>query len=792
VRHPSSEQKPLEDRSEADRTGVGAPRRRREDPRFLTGASRFTDDIALPRQAYAVVVRSPHAHARIRAVDAAAARVARGVRLVLTAADLEGESIRPIPSFSRTPPFDIRGPDGATAADAEQAALAGDVARYVGQPVALVVADTLAEAEDAAELVRIDYEPRPAVIDIEQALAADAPLVWSDRPSNVSFEWEGGDRAAVDAAFARAAHVARVALVNNRIAPVFLEPRSAVAEYDPGTGRFTLNVGCQSAHGIRAVLAPMLSIELDRLRVVVPDTGGGFGARGGVYPEYPLLLLAARRLERPVQWTCERRDAFVSDHQARDHVLHGELALDTEGRFTAMRVRADWRHGAYFTSRNVWVMVHYLPPTVGGPYRIPCGHVAIRGVFSHTTPLAAFRGIGRIEANYLTERLIEAAARETGIDRIELRRRNIVQPAAFPWTTPGGAVVTGGAFSAHLERALDLGDWAGFPARRAASERRGKLRGFGVAMYVENDGSTPTEFAEVEARGDGRLIVCVGTQDFGMGHATIFSQIASEALGVPFDQVEVMFGDTDRVVRGAGSHGSRSARVGGGAVVLSARNLVEAGRPLAASLLEAAAGDLVYDGGRYTVTGTDKSVGLFQVAAAAERAGGRLVAQADFVTAGDVHANGCHVAEVTVDPDDGAVRLERHLIVADVGRAINPLIVHGQMHGGAAQGIGQALMEHVVFDLASGQPLAASFMGYAIPRADDLPPVAVELDELREPDNPLGVKGAGENATTGAPGAVMNAIDDALGSAAAGRVDMPATGERVWRALDRARGSRAS
>jgi carbon-monoxide dehydrogenase large subunit len=408
-------------------------------------------------------------------------------------------------------------------------------------------------------------------------------------------------------------------------------------------------------------------------------------------------------------------------------------------------------------------------------------------VFSHTTPLAAFRGIGRIEANYLTESLIEAAARETRIDRIELRRRNIVEPGALPWTTPGGAVVTGGAFREHFERALELADWRGFPGRRATSRRRGKLRGFGIAMYVENDGSTPTEFAEIQATGDGRVLVCAGTQDFGMGHATVFSQIAAEALGVSFDCVEVIFGDTDRVVRGAGSHGSRSARMGGGAVVLGAQKLVEEGRPHAARLLEAAAADLVYAGGRYTVAGTDRGVELFEVAAAAEGARERLAAQADFVTAGDAHATGCHVCEVTVDPDDGTVRIERYVIVADVGRAINPLIVHGQMHGGAAQGLGQALMEHVVFEAASGQPLAASFMDYAIPRSDDLPPLTVELDELAEPDNPLGVKGAGENATTGAPAAVMNALRDALHAAGAGGVDMPATRERVWRALDRAR-----
>jgi carbon-monoxide dehydrogenase large subunit len=776
----------------SDGTGIGASRKRKEDPRFLTGTSCFTDDLALPGQLHGVVVRSPHAHARIRGIDAEAARAAFGVRLVLTAADLAGEIARPIPSFSRTPPFDIRGPDGAMAPEAEQFPLAGETVRYAGEPVAFVVAETLAGAQDAAPLVRVDYEPRAAAIDLEQALAPGAPRVWEDRPTNLSFEWQGGDRNAVDAAFTRAAHITRVAVINNRIAPVFLEPRSAIAEHDPGTGRWILRAGCQSAHGLRAVLAHVMGIEPGRLRVIAPDTGGGFGARGGVYPEFPLLLVAARRLGRPVRWTAERTEAFVSDCQARDHVLRGELALDGEGRFTAMRAEAVWRHGAYFTTRNVWVMAHYLPPTLGGPYRIPHGHVILRGVFSHSTPLAAFRGIGRIEANYLTESLVEAAARETGIDRIELRRRNLVPPGAFPWTTPGGAVVTSGAFKEHLERALELADWNGFPARREASRARGLLRGVGLAMYVENDGSTPAEYAEIQATPGGRVIVCAGTQDFGMGHATVLSQIAAEALGVPFDCVDVVFGDTDRVARGAGSHGSRSARVGGGAVVSSARKLVEVARPLAARMLEAAEADLVYAGGRFTVAGTDRNIGLFQVAAFAEREGGRLAAEADFATAGDVHANGCHASEVTVDPDDGTVRVERHVIVADVGRAINPLIVHGQMHGGAAQGIGQALLEHVVYEPSSGQPLAASLMDYAIPRADGLPLFTVDLDEAAEPDNPLGVKGAGENATTGAPAAVMNALRDALHSAGAGAVDMPATREQVWRALRRGAAGRAA
>jgi aerobic carbon-monoxide dehydrogenase large subunit len=766
---------------------IGAPIRRREDRRFVTGVGCFTDDVALDDQAYAVVVRSPHAHARVRRIDTAPARGVPGVLLVLTATDLGEDIVHPIPSFSKTPPFDIRGPDGSTPPDAGQYPLARDKVRYAGEPVALVVAETLPLARDAALRVAVDYEPLDAAVDIERALAPGAPAVWDDCPGNVSFQWQRGDAGAVDAAFAAAAHVAHVELVNNRIAPMFLEPRSAVAEFDAASGRWTVRVGCQSAHGMRAVLAHVLGVEADRLRVIVPDTGGGFGARGGVYAEYPLLLVAARRLGRPVKWTAERAESFVSDYQARDHVLRGALALDERGRFTALRAEVDWRHGAYLTSRSVWVMVHYFPPTLGGPYRIPSAHISMRGVFSNSTPQAAYRGIGRIEANYLTESLIEAAARAAGIDRLELRARNLAGAGDLPWTTAGGAVLTSGAFEANLARALDLADWRGFSARRKAGDAEGRLRGIGVAMYVENDGSTPTEFAEVEATAGGRVVVRVGTQDFGMGHETVFSQIAADELGVPLEAVDVVFGDTDQVERGAGSHGSRSARMGGGAVVGSVRKLVESGRELAARLLEAAASDITYGDGRFTVAGTDRGVALAEVAAFADRQGGRLAAQTDFVTAGDAHANGCHVCEVSVDRDTGALRLERHVIVADVGRPINPLIVHGQLHGGAAQGIGQALMEHVVLAPDTGQPMTATLMEYAIPRADDLPTPVVELNEIPEADNPLGVKGVGENATTGAPAAFMNAVRDALAGAGGAHVDMPVTAARLWQALRGAR-----
>jgi carbon-monoxide dehydrogenase large subunit len=477
----------------------------------------------------------------------------------------------------------------------------------------------------------------------------------------------------------------------------------------------------------------------------------------------------------------------VSDYQARDHVLRGALALDERGQFTALRVEVDWRHGAYLTSRSVWVMVHYFPPTLGGPYRLPSAHISMRGIFSNSTPQAAYRGIGRIEANYLTESLIEAAARAAGIDRVELRARNLAGAGDLPWTTAGGAVLTSGAFEANLARALDLADWRGFSARRKAVDADGRLRGIGVAMYVENDGSTPTEFAEVEVTPGGRVVVRVGTQDFGMGHETVFSQIAADELSVPLETVDVVFGDTDQVERGAGSHGSRSARMGGGAVVGSVRKLVESGRELAARLLEAATADITYGDGRFTVAGTDHGVTLAAVATFAGRQGGRLAAQTDFVTAGDAHANGCQVCEVSVDRDTGELRLERHVIVADVGRAINPLIVHGQLHGGAAQGIGQALMEHVVLDPDTGQPMTATLMEYAIPRADDLPAPVVELNEIAEADNPLGVKGVGENATTGVPAAFMNAVRDALAGAGVEHVDMPVTAERLWQALRGAR-----
>lgn len=758
--------------------GIGASVPRVEDRRFLTGASQFSDDLTRDGQLTAIVVRSPHPHATIRAIDTGAARAMAGVRAVYAAADLRDVIKHPIPSLTTEPPFDVRGRDGEPATDASQYPLATDRVRYLGEPVAFVVADTLEQARDAAQAVEVDYDELSAAVTIEQALAAEAPL-WDAAPDNVSLDWAGGDAAAAKQAFEQAAHVTSMTLVNNRVVIAFMEPRACLAEPD-GDDHVTMHVGCQGAHGMRAGLAAMFDMPMENLRVVVPDTGGGFGARGGVYPEFALTLAAARLLGRPVKWTADRAESFLADNQSRDHVMRAELALDADGNFLAVRANIDWRHGAYIPSRNIWVIINFLPPTIGGVYRIPAADISIRSLFTNTTPQAAYRGIGRVETNYLIESLIDQAARETGHDRIELRRRNLVTPAEMPWTAPGGAVYHSGQFTANLARALDLGEWDHFAARREASEEKGLKRGIGVSLFIENDGGAPGEFAEVVAEDDGTITLLAGTQDFGMGHATMYAQILSDELGVPFEAIKVAYGDTDRVARGSGSHGSRSARIGGAAVVFGARDMVKLGTELAAELLEAAAADIAYTGGSFTIQGTDRAATLAEVASFAAGQGKRLAAQHDFLTEREAHSNGCHVAEVEIDPATGQVRLDRYSIVADVGRVVNPMIVDGQMHGGAAQGIGQALLEDVVYDPGSGQTLSGSFMDYTMPRADDLPDFAIATNEVIETDNPVGVKGAGENATSGAPAAIMNAIRDALNGA---EIQMPATPERVWRAL---------
>ena len=763
---------------------IGRRIARKEDHRFLTGRGRFTDDLAEPGTARAVMVRSPHPHARILGVDASAARGMDGVLAVITGREIEGK-IGPVPTLARTPPFARLNRDGSAMPDPCQPALATTRARYAGEPVAMIVAETEAEALDAGEAVVVEYEPLPAVTTYEQARAPESP-VWEDNPRNITFDREQGDREATDAAFAAAAHVVEVTLTNNRVTPVFLEPRSAIASYDAENETWTLTLGCQTAHGMRGLLAGMLGIEPERLRVVVPDMGGGFGARGTPYPEFALLLAAAQRTGRTVAWTATRAESFLTDAQSRDHRLHGALAIDARGRFTAIRALIEWRHGAYVSPRGFTTMTDYLIPTIGGSYRIPTGYIEMRGHPSNTTPQAAYRGIGRVESNYLTESLVDAA---TGIDGIELRRRNLVGLQEMPWTAPGGFVYHDADLRANLDRAVEAIDMAGFAARRAASAERGQLRGIAATPYVENDGGAPAEYAKVEAHADGTVTVFAGTQNFGMGHETVYAQIAADRLGIDFDAVRFVDGDTARVKEGFGSHGSRSMRIGGTACVMGAELMVERGRSLAGEMLSAPSADIGYDAGVFGVEGTNRSVTLAEVAQFAAERGEALSGERRFTTERGSLGNGAAACEVEIDPETGTVDIVRYVIVCDTGRTINPTLAEGQLHGGAAQGIGQAALEQVVYDPVTGQNLTGSFMDYAIPRADDLPALEVVLTEVAETDNPLGVKGIGEGATTGAPAALMGAVRDALSELGTITVDMPVTPENVWRAI-RAAGAR--
>ena len=764
---------------------IGRRVARKEDHRFLTGRGRFTDDLAEPGTARALIVRSSHPHARILEVDATAARAMDGVLAVLTGREVGGR-IGPVPTLARIPPFARLNRDGSPMPDPGQPAIATTKTRYPGEPVAMVVAETEAQALDAAEAVVVEYEPLPSVTTYEQARAPESP-VWDDNPRNVTFDREQGDREATEAAFAAAAHVVEVTLVNNRVTPVFLEPRSAVASYDAAKETWSLTLGCQTAHGMRGILAGMLGVEPERLHVVVPDMGGGFGARGTPYPEFALLLAAARLTGRTIGWTATRAESFLTDAQSRDHRLHGSLAIDAQGRFTAIRALIEWRHGAYVSPRGFTTMTDYLIPTIGASYRIPVGYVEMRGYPSNTTPQAAYRGIGRVESNYLTESLVDAAAGATGIDGIELRRRNIVGLQEMPWTAPGGFVYHDADLRANLDRAVEAVDMAGFAARRAASAERGRLRGIAATPYVENDGGAPAEYAKVEAHADGTVTVFAGTQNFGMGHETVYAQIAADRLGIDFDAIRFVDGDTARVKEGFGSHGSRSTRIGGTACVMGADLMVERGRTLAGEMLEAPGDDIGYDAGVFGVEGTNRSVTLAEVAQFATERGEALSGERRFTTERGSLGNGAAACELEVDPETGAVDIVRYVIVCDTGRTINPTLAEGQLHGGAAQGIGQAALEQVVYDPETGQNLTGSFMDYAIPRADDLPALEVVLTEVAETDNPLGVKGIAEGPTTGAPPAVMGAVRDALSTVGTTAIDMPVTPESVWRAIRAAR-----
>ena len=784
----------LDSRTRAAAQGFGKPLKRQEDPRLITGRGRFSDDVSLPGQAHAHLVRSPYAHARIRGIDAAAALAVPGVLAVLTGRDVEADGLAPMPHRpvpTNPNEFPLAGREASPIFVAPFPLLPADRARFAGEAVAMVVAESAEAAADAAERVAVHYEPLPAVTATRDAVRPDAPVLWDDLGGNVCVDSLAGDARAADAAFAAATHVVRLDTWVPRITGVPMEPRAAVGAYDAATGRYTLHAGSGGSVRIKTDLAEILRVPESAVRVVAQDVGGNYGTRNSSYPEFALVAWAARRLGRPVKWTCQRREAFLSDYQARDLVSTMELALDGEGTFLALRGVNVSNVGAH--------AVTFVPLNKGrelstSVYRLPVAAVRGRAVHSNTSPLAAYRSAGRPQVMFVIERLIDLAARRHGFDRVALRRRNLVPPGAMPFTNPFGIVYDSGDYPATQDRALALADWAGFESRRAEARRRGRYRGIGLANYIEIATGAPRERAHVTARPDGWIDVVIGTLAAGQGHETAFAQLIAEWLGVEPARVRLIAGDTDLVAVGGGSHSGRSMRLGGVVMAKAADRLVEKGARLAAWRLESAVADLAFTDRRFVVRGTDRSVDLFEVAAAAlrpdapEALRGSLDGECDETVSTPSFPYGSAVCEVEVDPETGVVEIVRYTSVDDVGRAINPMIVHGQTHGGIAQGVGQALCEHCDYDPESGQLRSATFMDYTMPRADMLPSFATEISEVESTANPLGLRGGGEGGTTPALGAVVNAAVDALAPLGVEHLEMPLTPERVWRAIRAATG----
>jgi aerobic carbon-monoxide dehydrogenase large subunit len=770
--------------------GVGQPVRRFEDSRLLTGCGRYQDDITLARQSYAVFVRSPHAHAWVRAIDTVTAAAAPGVLAVYTGADYEADGLgMPKAAMPR------KKADGSPMFAPQRPALVSDRARYVGDPVAMVIAETLDKAKDAAELVQVEYEALPSVTSVAEAAEPGSPRVWDENPDNISHTFERGDRAATDAAFARAAHVVRRRYVITRVHAQYMEPRGAIGSYDKFEDRYTLYADVNYPHRVRNMLAnSVFRVPESKVRVVCNDVGGGFGAKGWQYVDHRLTLWAARKLDRPIKWKCERSEVILADEHGRDNIGEIELALDSNGKFLGLRLHMLASIGAYIASDRQLLTPFGMIVTVSGVYDIPAAHVTIDAVLSNTNPTAPYRGAGRPEAIYLIERIIEVAARELGVDPIELRRRNIIQPQAMPYKAPLGPVYDCGEFARNMQIALDASDYTGFASRQAESRKAGKLRGIALVNAIEQAAGPVPEYAEVRFQPSGSAMLLLGTKTHGQGHETSFKQILHEKIGIDPKDVHFIDGDTDRVAFGMGSNGSRSMVTGGSALVLAADKIIDKGKKIAAHMMEVAVGDIEFEDAKFTVAGTDRSVTLKQVAMAAFQPARLpkgiepgLIESATYAPELATWPNGCHVCEVEVDPETGSVQLLSYLVVDDVGTVVNPLTLAGQIHGGVAQGVGQVLMEQVVYEKDSGQLLTASFMDYAMPRADTMCNVAIRSNPVPTKTNLLGAKGAGEAGCVGALPAVMIAILHALEPLGVRELDMPATSERVWQAIQDAR-----
>ncbi|TYO88808.1 xanthine dehydrogenase family protein molybdopterin-binding subunit [Oceanicella actignis] len=765
--------------------GVSQPVRRVEDQRFLTGHGRYVDDIAPASAAHAAFVRSPHAHARILSVDVSEAQAAPGVRLVLTGADMDAHMDHDIDSAV------VVNRDGTPGAKPRRTVLAVDRVRFVGDAVAMVVADTPAQARAAAELIAVEYEELPAAFDTARAM--EQPEVHPDvAPRNLAFDWAFGDEQAAEDAFARAAHVVELPLVNNRVIACPIEPRGAFAEWDPEAERLHLCFNGQGVWGLKEQLARRLRLDPGQVRVTNPDVGGGFGMKAFPHPEHFALAVAARLLGGAVRWMADRSEAMMADVQGRDHVTHARAAFDENLRLTALRVDCVANMGAYnsgFAQNIPSTLAKYVLP---GVYDFQTAFFSVKGVYTNTTPVDAYRGAGRPEAIYVIERLMEWSARRLGVDPAELRRRNFIPREAFPYRTLAGELYDVGDFERVLDRAMRESDWNGFEARRAEAAARGMLRGRGMCYYIESILGAPNETARIEFAEDGGVNLYVGTQSNGQGHETVYAQILSQRAGLPFDRIRVIQGDSDLIAKGGGTGGSRSVTTQGTAINAAADEMIEKFRPLAEEELEAAAADIVFEEGAFRVAGTDRAVEMIELARIAREKGRAdlLTTEREATLPGRSFPNGCHVCEVEVDPDTGAARVVRYVVVDDLGVLMNPLLAEGQVHGGVVQGLGQALSERVVHD-ENGQLLTASFMDYALPRAEDVPMIEFHSEPTPSTANPLGMKGCGEAGTVGALAAAANAVLDALAPAGVTHVDMPMTPHRIWTWLQEARARRA-
>ena len=777
--------------------GIGAPVRRKEDARFLTGKGSYVDDIDRPGQTYAHILRSPHAHAAITRIDASKARTAPGVLAIFTGVDMQ---VGGLPCG-----WQIHSKDGSPMAEPPHPVLAQGKVRHVGDPVAVVIAETRAQAKDASELIAIEYKPLPAVVSADDAIKPGAPQLHENAAGNLCYDWHLGDKAAVDAAFAKAAHVTRIDIVNNRLVANPMEPRSAIGEFDRGSGEYTLYTTSQNPHVIRLLMgAFVLQLPEHKLRVVAPDVGGGFGSKIFHYAEEAIVTWASAKIGKPIKWTAERAESFASDAQGRDHITHAELALDKDGKFLALRVATVANLGAYLSTFAPAVPTYLYGTLLAGTYTTPAVYVEVKGVFTNTVPVDAYRGAGRPEACYVIERIVDMAAAEMKIDPADLRRRNFIPRDAYPYQTPVALTYDSGDYFATLDMALKAADYAGFEKRRQDAAKRGKLRGIGIATYIEACGIAPSavagalgaraglyESAEVRVHPTGSVTVFTGTHSHGQGHETTFAQLVSDRLGVSVDMVDVVHGDTNRIQFGMGTYGSRSLPVGGSALVKALDKVVNKGKKIAAHLLEAAEADIEFKNGSYTVAGTDKTLPFGQIAFTAyvphnypiEEVEPGLDETAFYDPKNFTYPAGAHIAEVEIDRDTGIVEVVKFTAADDFGRIINPMIVEGQVHGGLAQGIGQALYENTIYDEDSGQLITGSFMDYCMPRADNLPSFNVATNVTLCTHNPLGVKGCGEAGAIGAPAAVMNAVVNALTPLGVTDIEMPATSERVWRAI---------